>query len=357
MQSRKPSQTGFTLVELLVVIAIVGILMSILLPAIQAAREAARSAQCRSNLKQLSLALLNYHDTHHIFPPNVQFNPNDDPSTSDNYQPNWVILILPFLEEQNSYDLFDFTQFISAAANLRARSTVIQPMLCPTDVGAEMPFAGTIGSNEGGSWARGNYAANGGAAYLYPTGSCPAGDTCVDCGMNGVPAAQKVGWANAQVRGVMGACTAMTIAKIQDGSSHTLLLGEIRIGLNQYDRRGTWAMGTAGASGLFAQAIYDEAIPNSCAVNSDDLRGCNDIVNTLGQALLISQCMTCFDLSVVGNSDQAGPRSRHAGGVNTAFADGSVHFISDLISPTTFAALVTSCDGNIPSSQDLGVDN
>src|SRR5262245_41405937 len=97
---------GFTLVELLVVIAIIGILVALLLPAIQAAREAARRAQCTSNLKNVALALQNYHDARKEFPPAARWRTEadgaDDNVLIDNRLfGNWAIDILPYIEEQN----------------------------------------------------------------------------------------------------------------------------------------------------------------------------------------------------------------------------------------------------------------
>src|SRR5215212_864043 len=110
VRSRARGYRAFTLVELLVVIAIIGILVALLLPAIQAAREAARRAQCQSNVHNAALAVLNYESTRKILPPGMTFDPSlaGGVETLTHYGPNWVILILPYLEEQALYDLFDF---------------------------------------------------------------------------------------------------------------------------------------------------------------------------------------------------------------------------------------------------------
>src|SRR4029078_10183167 len=99
---------GFTLVELLVVIAIIGILVALLLPAIQAAREAARRAHCAANIKNVSLAVLNYESARKTTPIGMQFDTalEKNLSTLSSHGPNWIISILPYLEEQALYDSF-----------------------------------------------------------------------------------------------------------------------------------------------------------------------------------------------------------------------------------------------------------
>jgi prepilin-type N-terminal cleavage/methylation domain-containing protein len=345
---RTDRHAGFTLVELLVVIAIIGILVALLLPAVQSAREAARAMQCRNNLKQLALALHNYHDAHKTFPPSVQFAFGQDPAASVDYRTNWVIKILPFLEEQNTYNLFDLTKPISDNVNRTARGTPLSVMLCPSDVNQNIPFAGISGANEGDRWARGNYAANGTNGYLALPSTDPM---CAHCGVPGASAKDAAGWSQVARRGVMGACTSVSLAKILDGASHTMLLGEIRVGLNEYDRRGTWAMGTAGASALFGHGyISDDNGPNACNDGADDLRGCDYLLATTpGASALRSECMHCFG----GGNYQATARSRHAGGVFVALCDGSIQFVSDLVYTSgawgtargPWDYLITCCDG------------
>ena len=133
-------RSGFTLVELLVVIAIIGILIALLLPAVQAAREAARRAQCTNNLKQLGLALHNYHDAHKVFPPggldygNSGAGPH--PSLPGGVEPanklvknlNGLLLLLPYIEQQSLYDQFDFNQ---CASNIKSPSSYNTPSAAP----------------------------------------------------------------------------------------------------------------------------------------------------------------------------------------------------------------------------------
>src|SRR5262247_3134396 len=109
---RIASIRAFTLVELLVVIAIIGVLVALLLPAVQAAREAARRMRCSNNLKQLSLGLLNYEDVYKTLPP-AGINTN---------QMSWVVMLLPYIEQKNLFDQFNFTQ---GAWNASSRITLV----------------------------------------------------------------------------------------------------------------------------------------------------------------------------------------------------------------------------------------
>jgi len=295
---------GFTLVELLVVIAIIGILIALLLPAIQAAREAARQMTCRNNLKQLGLAALGYHDAAKKFPPSA--------IQRGGLRENWVIKILPYMEQQPLYDQFDLSVAISDPANQTARSTRLSVMTCPTDSYNGEPFSGSghgPTSSLNDNWARGNYGANGALAHRGGAGS--------------------PGWTSRTRRGVMGVNCSVSIKGIDDGTSNTILLAEIRAGVCPQDERGTWAMGNC-ASSLWAHGgvLGDAYGPNCKMINSDDCLGCSRARAAMGGGQALAQMgMGCYDQDL--GSSQQGARSQHAGGVNTCFADGSVHFIGN----------------------------
>jgi len=138
--SGRSNRHGFTLIELLVVIAIIAVLIGLLLPAVQAAREAARRAQCVNNMKQIGLALHNYHDVHNSFPPGaITF--GGDPWNALSNQLNWRALILPQMEANNVYNSVNFniqtTGDTGAGRNpgamYTAWMTVNNTWLCPSD--------------------------------------------------------------------------------------------------------------------------------------------------------------------------------------------------------------------------------
>lgn len=316
---------AFTLVELLVVIAIIGILIALLLPAIQAARESARRATCKSNLKNIGIALQNFHSAKKRFPPSSNWHRALDGDTCiDQQNPlflrkNWVVEILPFMEEEAVHEQFDFSVPISDDINGAPRGTQIEVMLCPCDEYNDTPY-----SPEGGSgWARGNYAAN--AALGYMAYEAKGGHSTASWSTTG-------NWYKDHYRGVMGANDALKVEEIKDGSSHTLLACEVRAGLTPSDPRGTWALGVAGASSLWAfgrSNISSDMGPNSAG--ADMINNCTVLITEFGSTQAVAiEGMPCRDESTTF-SCQATTRSLHDGGVQGVFADGSVHFIGDFI--------------------------
>lgn len=336
MFSRKSQHStanhGFTLVELLVVITIISVLMSLMLPAINAAREAARRSQCGNNIKQLALACVTYDNTYRVFPPAVEVLPGIDVSsgiTTKDIRENWVMLILPHIDQKGLYDdietLFNDRDKQNAnkdIANTSLKTTlssgreisimdctavVLEALLCPSDLAARNKFVPANGN--GREYARGCYGINMGARFarVYP--------------FNNEGARQ---WGYTHNRGVSGIHRSIGQADVRDGASNTILLSELRAGMNSVDSRGVWAIGIPGASITACNAWWgDDPGPNCLITASDDTWGCNS-----------DNCkprlkMPCYTSSSGG--DQATARSSHAGGVQTAFCDGSVHWISDSV--------------------------
>ncbi len=331
-------RAGFTLIELLVVITIIGILIGLLLPAINAAREAARKIQCSNNLKQLALALSNFHSVHKIFPPSAywrtfpggKIDPNMtslDVNNNPNLADNWVVNILPFIDAKTLSAVIDKTKPIPNPANAKGRSIRMTVMLCPSDSYNTQPFNGSASSmtsQMGDNWARGNYAANASLGYMGNIGQ--------------VFGTGVGGWGNRYLEGVMGANISLGIPAIKDGASKTILLGEIRSGLLPQDTRGTWAM-SGGASALWAHGyVQDDNGPNAIFPRADDERTCTEIQQAFGgssgdgskgEAMLMKMGMPCW--SGNGADFQQTTRSMHSGGVYVSMCDGSVQWINDFI--------------------------
>lgn len=341
---------AFTLVELLVVIAIIGVLIALLLPAVQAAREAARRMQCTNNIKQIGLALHGYHDQWNCFPPSESRPPSTSNPAAGTAYVNWVILILPFMEQLSVYNEFDRTLPITNAANATARGRIISTMLCPSDPYNQTPFNGTTYNTTkdyGDGWARGNYAANGTLAHRwYSTTTVYSG---------AFP--NSAGWKSNAHRGVMGVNSSVGIAGITDGTSNTILVGEIRAGIVEADERGTWALGSASGSSLWCHSgIYDAYGINSRGTSADDSVGCQAARDAAGSPeALRDMGMACY---AGGTGNQQGVRSMHPGGANMGLADGSVRFIGESIQakpsseskPSVWDRLNASADGQTISA-------
>ena len=333
---------GFTLIELLVVIAIIAVLIGLLVPAVQKVREAAARMQCSNNLKQLALACHGYQDINGSLPPAVQMNNGVSrnnatftgnpltPPANLNFGPNWIVLILPYIEQTSLYASASssITSYATTGnANWRAiRTARFSTVICPSDTGTTTPYAGA-----GGDWARGNYACN--AAGIHGPN---VGWTSTE---NGQTPLNANGWAGLPTDlaggGVMCINWGASIARIQDGSSNTIMLGEVRTGshLSTMDPRGTWALGFPGASVLAGHFSWDNTLPNTKEDNSDDCEGCiNDPAGGMG--------------AWPGCPYQQGQaRSRHTGGVNVAMADASVRFVRDSISQANWWYMNAANDG------------
>ncbi len=338
-------KAAFTLVELLVVIAIIGILIALLLPAIQSARESGRRAQCMNNLRQLSLACVAYCDAEGQFPAGMTTPVTEDPSTTINFGPNWVIRILPFMEFNDLYNQFDLTKYISdpsSTKNIATKAQSLNTMLCPSDsfYNSKPYIPGTSRAAMGTTpWARGNYAANSSIQYL----DSPAGDGDNPDGKD--PEFEKGfgadGWQLKFQRGVMGCNVGSAPKDIDDGQATTCLLAEVRAGVAPIDHRGTWALGECGGSTLWGHGMRDAAGVNNPSAKSDDLYEGTEIVSLLSEEWLTDQRMSVDE---GGNSWQAGCRSQHMGGANIAMCDASVHFISDNIASNSPTGAINMSD-------------
>jgi prepilin-type N-terminal cleavage/methylation domain-containing protein len=340
-----PSETassprrGFTLVELLVVIAIIGVLVALLLPAVQAAREAARRSQCQSNLRNVALAMLNYHDARQHFPvpiytyklgtPPRDFIPSILNGDNQLYK-TWTIEILPYMELQALYNRFQWgptltflpsTNTGAANVNAPAVATEISVFLCPSDPGNRQPFQNGPAGNEA-SWARLNYAFNFGQIF-------PQANFLQWARGEGTPDPKFVNAYDYFVGMGLVQGAEKSISQIGDGTTNTIMLAELRAGTTARDRRGVWALGQCGSNFHCRHAFNRVTGVNSCNNGDDDIVNANVFTADAGGAsALQAECMTAFDW---GASAQSVVRSTHPGGAFAAMGDGSIRFLSDYI--------------------------
>jgi len=310
MSRRNPVRTGFTLIELLVVIAIIAVLIALLLPAVQQAREAARRSQCKNNLKQLGLALHNYHDTHNTFPPGgFYMGPNLGNGLS------FHVMLLPFLDQANLYSqfLFEKDKWIDASKGRVLGKTVPPGLLCPS--------SGMTMSWDTSEKNAGNHTTH----YLGITG--PVGDTPVNPASNtkyswdiGSPSIYG-GWGNEGIL-LRGECK--KIRDVTDGTSNTFLIGESSWDKNEQRYR-SWLRGIySNTSGM---ASYP---------------GGNDV--------LVSTKNIRYQPNTNGGTNFTNDMpfgSNHTGGMQVLMADGAVTFINENIDNTLYRAMATRSSGEI----------
>ncbi|MBX3427226.1 MAG: DUF1559 domain-containing protein [Pirellulales bacterium] len=346
--SRK-KRAGFTLVELLVVIAIIGTLVALLLPAIQSAREAARRSQCMVNLKNVALAVVHFNDAKgHLPPPVTLPDLAMEPLYPQRLFGSWAVDVLPYLEQQALFDSFmiNATTRLSDAVNAVPRGTPLAVMRCPSDAGFNEPFEGAI---EGTNWARGNYGLNG--FQFWPNSDLNRQAAGVRAGSGGNDLPTMIDFNVGMGIVSSPTTTKWSLRRISDGTTNTIMLGEMRVGLHRFDRRGVWAMGMCGSNFHCRHAWNGATQPNDCKTGVDDTYGIQAVKDELGAATLINECMDAASV----DSGQSVIRSVHVGGAFVALADASVRFITDFVDsgPIVYEAFVGRTAPPSPSS--LGV--
>ena len=321
---RRPSRRGFTLIELLVVIAIIAVLIALLLPAVQQAREAARRSQCKNNLKQVGLALHNYHGTHKVFPAATYSKGQCGTGTPDPLTLNasgWTML-LPFLELGNLYEQYDPTQAAGhymvgggplagdavASGNAAVVSTPIEVLFCPSENGSR-------------------YAMTGSPHYSITTstdlrGARTSYDFCTSyvhynsCNVWSAMDHPSYTWYSADDRRMFADNSAARMADVSDGTSNTIAVCETRMGVANGEPP-TW-----GYRGWVMIGID----PHYRGINNTMWTG-TDRAPELGS--------------------WASAGSRHVGGCHVLLADGSVHFLSETINQDTLENLCAMQDGDV----------
>lgn len=304
------ARRGFTLIELLVVIAIIAVLIALLLPAVQQAREAARRAQCLNNLKQIGLALHNYHDTHSAFPPGWIGVASDRRPLVDGLNGfSWAVMILPQLEQTNIYNRFDFKQSLVSTtpaspgmpANKDLLATRLPLFECPSD---PHPEKWDIQPQGGGpvlaTLAPANYVGLFGVRQEN-------GSDIDDC--EGQPAGFQC-----RGDGLLFHNSKVTLGMVTDGTSNTIMVGERASQVKQNPPfYSTWVGLVPGGEEATTRSIGDaDHVPN-LGIHLEDFS------------------------------------SRHTGGAHFILADGHAKFVSENIDLGVFQAIGTRDRGEAVS--------
>jgi len=357
------SRQGFTLIELLVVIAIIAVLIALLLPAVQAAREAARRAQCVNNLKQLGLAVHNYHSVNNVLPATSMFlgpaystTPGVGPGWG--WNASWTTSILPGLEQSALYNSYNFHIDGLDVANTTVGYNSLAFMLCPSENVRQRPSA---------PWAPLSYRGNHGGPGTISNWS----GTIVELGTSN-PASWwgAAGDTNMAFFGFEG---------VTDGTSNTALFSEKLMGVatavtsnSPNGKRGLYsatypgAYNTGNSTSAIAGLAACKSLPNGTADTGEITH--NGFIWHAGYpwGILINgynHFNTPNGFSCVAPDDTAGgsriwggtsgmitATSNHSGGVNVGMADGSVKFIKDSVAATTWWAIGTRNQGEVVSS-------
>jgi prepilin-type N-terminal cleavage/methylation domain-containing protein/prepilin-type processing-associated H-X9-DG protein len=385
---------GFTLIELLVVIAIIAVLIALLLPAVQAAREAARRAQCNNNLKQIGLALHNYHQTNNSFPPG-----HSESASSLNYAGGYAgwtewsaqSMFLGYMEQSPLYNGINFNfcggYNYGAYCNVTTFNTVINTFLCPSDTQADKggPPSNTPAGPQ--SWGGNStyppninsYKGSVGtttARYSWPPTTGYACCTPDPFNLQGGTPNQKPA-----STGLFVYWLAYGISDCTDGTSNTIIFAEALVGdsgggtTSSYLNRNNAVLNVTSAAGAEAydasslsyQGVIVPAI-NACtqikmantsgSINTDN--GNRWAWGAVGMSLFNTVVtpngapwVNCRDSCPNCSSDDSEfsvATSNHPGGVNVLMADGSGRFIKNSISPQTWMALGTKGNGEVISS-------
>ena len=325
---------AFTLIELLVVIAILAVLVALLLPAVQAARGAVRRLHCVNNMRQLGLALHNFHCIHNSIVPGRIWKtlPDGTFPTPFSGTPDtpWCVLLLPQLEQQALFDAFNFSlgtegpSPATPAAGFHANSTVMGTRIgvfqCPADSVRtfQMPASFRGGALSGPILTKGNYAVSWGNTNWQQT---------------------AIGTTN-YLQSAFGHNGQLHFGSVTDGLSNTVFLAEV-LQADTNDVRGLlWSTMPGGCS--FMTRFTPNATQDSLgtAVGGDQLNFCTNDPN---------HKLPCVG-GVSDTNGFAGARSRHAGGINTLRGDGSVHFVKNAINAQIWIAINSIQAGEIISA-------
>lgn len=308
------SRSAFTLIELLVVIAIVGVLIALLVPAVQMAREAARRVQCSSNLKQIGVAMHNYHEAHQCFPPgNVSTQPRQYPHPE--HRTNWAISLLPYVDQDALYRKYrhELDNYL-AAENAQVREAFVPVYACPSDSGAdELGMPCMRPSQPVNQYRHGSYRAMAGRSDMPYVSVSTQGYWTISWGFLNLPPHWKGVFHCVHTIGLTG-CE--SLSSVRDGTSNTIAVGERHRSEQEWscNQETYWAYSYANST--------SQATPFSWSLRA-------------------TRIADCYAATPVYKICHEGWGSYHAAGMNWLMCDGSVHFLSLNTNMDLFCDLAT----------------
>ena len=323
---RSKANRAFTLIELLVVIAIIAILISLLMPAVQQAREAARRTSCKNNLKQLGIALHNYHDTYTSFPIGAQHS-----NHSWCCGPNWRVSILPYLEQTNVYSEIDWNSAYNFGAQTNytefaGGAEVFEGLVVPAFECASSPLdprSPDVINNRLRAQTH---------DYVGISGSTPdPGGRTNQC--------QSTDYGGIACRnGVLGPVFSTQFRNVTDGTSNVFLVGEQSALTGQRDARSNYYGGWTGLAG--GPLTTNRGVPGTGTTNQHWGSGTTAVRYAINTQTLASGNDRSWDFNTTLNS-------YHTGGINVVLVDGSVRFVSENIDFEKLLSLAAMNDGEI----------
>ncbi|WP_261345373.1 DUF1559 domain-containing protein [Thalassoroseus pseudoceratinae] len=320
MRGTSSQQRGFTLIELLVVIAIIAILIALLLPAVQQARESARRLQCKNNLKQIGIALHNYHSNYRSFPRGgyggslSATNASNATVKNSSLTLSWGAAILPGMEQNNLYQQINQSEWYVHADNIPVGQTVLTTYICPSVPSGEMLKPNGDQPSSSTLFARTDYGGNYGERGLrcYPATNCQN--------------SYGSGTGSAAYRGMFPLLSSPSVGirDVTDGTSNTIFVGEAPEGIHSI-----W---------IGHKNVFDQSAPlNERYASAGD---------TSWQAC-ITFGGTANPPGKLGCDFGQEFHSYHSGGSQFLLVDGSARFVSETIDVITLAALLSRQGGEV----------
>jgi prepilin-type N-terminal cleavage/methylation domain-containing protein/prepilin-type processing-associated H-X9-DG protein len=342
----KDLQRAFTLIELLVVISIIAVLIALLLPAVQAAREAARRSQCTNNLKQIALATLNFENVQTTLPPgHGPKGTMDCAAYSCYYQPTALVLVLPFLENSNMYNMWNLqVTGLGHPANASCNLQVVSTFICPSDPIPPTQNSNNYFQNRGASiWDQNPNDSTGGAFNFITPANIPAGTLS----------------------------PGLALSRFTDGTSNTAMWSEIKRGEGSINGnyKGTpyqpyhvrylntaWSDWGSAPSTSNPNPTGQLVPPSDCGSNVTAAYYAGTAYSRDYPGFTSSYAHTQVPNSPTGdcmdpnNNAHVAARSYHSGGVNVVFTDGGVRFIKSSVALTVWRGLGTRGGGEVLSA-------